>query len=68
MKKCIKHEVFNEPEPDLKGSEPSGLNLKWILWYCNKHNCSYGQAVEAGLNRLDRANKKRRFWKWPFGS
>lgn len=52
MKNCIKNEVFDKPEPELRGTEPSGLSKAWIFWYAEKHNCTYEQAVLAGRNRL----------------
>lgn len=64
MSKCIKNEVFTKQEPALTGKEPSGLNLEWIFWYMEKHNCTYGQAVEAGLNRLDQPTRKRKLFPW----
>jgi len=64
MKKCIKNEVFNKKEPALAGNDASGLNVAWVLWYMEKHNCTYGQAVVAGLNRLDQPKPKRRIWPW----
>lgn len=64
MKKCIKNETFTKQEPKLEGKEPSGLNIDWIEWYMEKHNCTYGQAVEAGLNRLGQSKVKRKRYKW----